>query len=564
MAMTSRLALGQLHPFLFGCCYLKDKIHDDSIYGKINGGHVPFPRAAQFHGKSKCFAFRLLLNDNLISGVDQETESSVQQGTETFEEDVTVRIKEEEEVKRNNKNGLYDKVRVLCWVMTSPENHETKALAVKETWGKRCNILLFMSTEADTKLPAVQLDVEEGRNRLWGKTREAFRYAWDRYQDEVDWFFKADDDTYVVVENLRYFLSAFKTSEPFWFGHKYKTNGTTGFFSGGAGYALSKEATKRFVENSYFNPLLCRRDPEGAEDVELGKCMQNLNVSAMDTRDSKGRGRFFPFQPDRFYFSRKITDYWYWKSIYYPPMMGPDCCSDSTISFHYIDPKMMRLLDFFFYRIRPFGIVDQRPATPEPPPDLNLTASPWFAPNDTLVIAGIPMARPIHTEGITSFADDAQQTIKQSSDYSRYQIYAGMADQRPSMSELEEPIRPLPTTKRSNVETSFINKAIVDHVTVKTSAKAIDPDEDNAVVEVKYKGDLLSRRRNFSRVFTTRKRKPTEATKVTFAPVESISSSVNLKKQESFADIPIKKAVRENFIDFQELYLKEKKKLVDF
>lgn len=40
---------------------------------------------------------------------------------------------------------------------------------------------------------------------------------------------------YVVVENLRYFLSAFKTSEPFWFGHKYKTNVTAGFFSGGAG-----------------------------------------------------------------------------------------------------------------------------------------------------------------------------------------------------------------------------------------------------------------------------------------------------------------------------------------
>uniref|UniRef100_A0A1B6CY54 Glycoprotein-N-acetylgalactosamine 3-beta-galactosyltransferase 1 n=1 Tax=Clastoptera arizonana TaxID=38151 RepID=A0A1B6CY54_9HEMI len=214
---------------------------------------------------------------------------------------------------------LAKQVRVLCWVMTSPNNHQKKAKHVKATWGKRCNILLFMSSENDTTLPSVGLPVSEGRDNLWAKTKEAFKYVYTNHLDSVDWVLKADDDTYVIVENLRYLLSDYNSSEPVYFGCRFKPYVKQGYMSGGAGYVLSKEAVKRLVEEGLSNPSKCRKDEGGAEDVEMGKCLERVNVRAMDSRDSLGRGRFFPFVPEHHLIpGHSDPSFWYWKYIYYP------------------------------------------------------------------------------------------------------------------------------------------------------------------------------------------------------------------------------------------------------
>ncbi|KAL1137736.1 hypothetical protein AAG570_009432 [Ranatra chinensis] len=252
---------------------------------------------------------------------------------------------------------LAERVRVLCWIMTSPANHQKKARHVKETWGRRCNILVFMSSANDTSLPSVSLPVAEGRNNLWAKTKEAFKYVYNNYMDQIDWVMKADDDTYVIVENLRYMLADYNTSEPVYFGCRFRPYVKQGYMSGGAGYVLSKEALKRFVEDALPDEKNCRSDAGGAEDVEMGKCLEAVGVQAMDTRDSLGRGRFFPFVPEHHLIpGHSDPNFWYWKWIYYPSSEGLECCSDNAISFHYVPPNMMYVLDYLIYHLRPYGI----------------------------------------------------------------------------------------------------------------------------------------------------------------------------------------------------------------
>jgi len=138
------------------------------------------------------------------------------------------------EFHRSENHSHTPSTRVLCLILTSPKNFLTRAKAVNETWAPRCDGYFFITERVSESLSPEQVKFTEqvpiapiknitpGYEHLTQKSTLAFLFAYENYFNDTDWFVKADDDTFLLVDHLKAFLSEQNTSEPVTFGYHYK------------------------------------------------------------------------------------------------------------------------------------------------------------------------------------------------------------------------------------------------------------------------------------------------------------------------------------------------------
>lgn len=163
----------------------------------------------------------------------------------------------------NTEKTRYNTTRILCWILTDPKYLE-RTKHVKATWAKRCDITLYMSSVENKTFPTIGLNVSSGRSHLASKSKAAWTYIHDHYLEKADFFVKADPDTFIIVENLRQFLSTKNASLPELYGHRFLfLSKNVTYTSGGAGVVLTKEALKRMVRLAFRKGLNCMPDGQG-------------------------------------------------------------------------------------------------------------------------------------------------------------------------------------------------------------------------------------------------------------------------------------------------------------
>lgn len=320
--------------------------------------------------------------------------------------------------------------KILCLVLTQDSNHDTRLDAILETWGSKCDGgLIAASNVTDPSRHAYNIHSETGYWGIWDKLMQTLRMIVEddnnntaantvEVEDDWEWILKADDDTYVIMENLQSFLwnqttrgtmddndshyydpnvpviygrrmpwpfllelksfgGWFETPNDKLFGERFYAKFRPGkkerlvYAHGGPGYVMNRAYVHRLVHAYFHAPPGNSVQGRVSEDLANAVTMMYYNSnddtnnnsrvtasnstftphSTMDLIENKERSH--PESPRTMYSNPKWLP-WIQENIQNRGT-GSDCCSSTSISYHHVNHREMRLLHYQLYTCRSVG-----------------------------------------------------------------------------------------------------------------------------------------------------------------------------------------------------------------
>lgn len=261
----------------------------------------------------------------------------------------------------------YNEKHSVCMILTSESTLLTRSAAVWKTWGKHCERALFacncikliknqeklrkllkesdqvpkeFSEYADiVDMPILNLNLTESYNKMGEKVLLVLRLTYEMYASTHKWFFMADDDTYVFVNNLNKFTESLDPTNPFTYGYRYKHKiPPNGYIGGGAGILFTNESMSRLV-NKIKNGE-CDKFLNMYGDVTIGGCANASGILIGNSSDVRNRPRF-NYIPPLQHFTGPLPDWLTSVGGTHSGVIGRESCSNESISFHYIKPETM-------------------------------------------------------------------------------------------------------------------------------------------------------------------------------------------------------------------------------
>lgn len=279
--------------------------------------------------------------------------------------------------------------RILCVVLTTSSHHDTRLQTILQTWGWKCDGFLAASDQDDANY-LYAFEIRGAAKGYWGiynKLMLTYRQILqEKALQEFDWIFKADDDTYVIMENLRAFLesqqhSRLDMSQPHIFGRTmpwprlaelksfkgwFETPEAQGFRNrffekftsqtqrlvythGGPGYLVNRRYMEMVVE-AYFESHDAVKGPI-SEDMAQAFNMLYRHIRPHPTHDTHGREAFHPEPP------RVMHEAPYWLPMMQESIQNVAAgMSPYSISFHHMKPRDMILLDYQLHNCQQTGL----------------------------------------------------------------------------------------------------------------------------------------------------------------------------------------------------------------